>query len=82
MHAPPGRTFVAVADDGTVLGTAEMGRNHGGPAAHVATAGFMVDPRHSGEGVGRRLGEHVLAQARADGYPTASATRSRVTSGC
>src|SRR6185312_15482911 len=67
MNAPPGRTFVAVAGDGTVLGTAEMGPNHGGPAAHVASAGFMVDPRHSGQGVGRRLGEHVLAQARADG---------------
>jgi len=68
MNAPPGRTFVAVAGDGTVLGTAEMGPNHGGPAAHVASAGFMVDPRHAGQGVGRRLGEHVLAQARADGY--------------
>jgi GNAT superfamily N-acetyltransferase len=68
MNAPPGRTFVAVADDGTVLGTAEMGPNHGGPAAHVATAGFMVDPRHSGKRVGRALGEHVLEQARADGY--------------
>jgi GNAT superfamily N-acetyltransferase len=68
MNAPPGRTFVAAADDGTVLGTAEMGPNHGGPAAHVASAGFMVDPRHSGQGVGRRLGEHVLDQARADGY--------------
>jgi GNAT superfamily N-acetyltransferase len=68
MHEPPGRTFVAVDDDGTVLGTAEMGPNHGGPAAHVANAGFMVDPLHSGRGVGRRLGEHVLQQARADGY--------------
>ena len=68
MNAPPGRTFVAVAGAGTVLGTAEMGPNHGGPAAHVASAGFMVDPRHAGQGVGRRLGEHVLAQARADGY--------------
>jgi GNAT superfamily N-acetyltransferase len=68
MTEPPGRTFVAVGGDGTLLGTAEMGPNHGGPGAHVATAGFMVDPRHSGRGVGRRLGEHVLEQARADGY--------------
>jgi ribosomal protein S18 acetylase RimI-like enzyme len=28
----------------------------------------MVDPRHAGRGVGRRLGQHVLDQARADGY--------------
>jgi ribosomal protein S18 acetylase RimI-like enzyme len=28
----------------------------------------MVDPDHSGRGVGRVLGEHVLEAARADGY--------------
>ena len=67
MHSPPGRTVVAV-DGGTVLGTAETHPNHGGPAAHVANAGFMVDPARSGRGVGRALGEHVIAQARADGY--------------
>lgn len=67
MHSPPGRTVVAV-EDGTVLGTAESHRNHGGPAGHVANAGFMVDPARSGRGVGRALGEHVIAQARADGY--------------
>jgi L-amino acid N-acyltransferase YncA len=68
MNELPGRTFVAVGEDGAVLGTAEMGPNHGGPAAHVATAGFMVDPQHAGDGIGRRLAEHVLEQARADGY--------------
>jgi L-amino acid N-acyltransferase YncA len=68
MKEPPGRTLVAVGRDGRVLGTAEMGPNHGGPGAHVATAGFMVDTQHFGRGVGRRLGEHVLQQARADGY--------------
>jgi GNAT superfamily N-acetyltransferase len=68
LRPPPGRAVVAVGPDGTVLGTAESGPNHGGPAAHVASAGFMVDPAHSGRGVGRALGEHVLSQARADGY--------------
>jgi GNAT superfamily N-acetyltransferase len=61
---PPGRTFVAVDADGTVLGTANSVRNHGGGAAHISSASFMVDPRHSGRGVGRALGEHVLEQAR------------------
>jgi GNAT superfamily N-acetyltransferase len=65
---PPGRTVVAVDVDGAVLGTAKMYPNHGGPAAHVASASFMVDPEYAGQGVGRALGEHVLDWARAEGY--------------
>ncbi|MQA60275.1 MAG: GNAT family N-acetyltransferase [Actinophytocola sp.] len=67
MHEPPGRTLVAV-DGETVLGTAEIHRNQAGPGAHVANAGFMVDPAHAGKGVGRALGEAALATARSDGY--------------
>jgi GNAT superfamily N-acetyltransferase len=65
---PPGRTVVAVTSDGTVVGSAKMNPNHGGPAAHVASASFMVDPAHAGEGIGRALGEHALEWARAAGY--------------
>jgi len=65
---PPGRTVVAVDADGAVLGTAEIHPNQAGPGAHVANAGFMVDPAHAGRGVGRALAVHVLEQARADGY--------------
>jgi L-amino acid N-acyltransferase YncA len=68
MPDPPGRTFVAVDAGDRVVGTALMGPNHGGPGAHVATASFMVDPERAGRGTGRALGEHVLRQARADGY--------------
>ena len=64
---PPGRTVVAVDGD-TVLGTAVTGPNHEGPAAHIATASFMVDPAYGGRGVGRALGERVLELGRADGY--------------
>ena len=60
--------MIAVDDDRTVLGTAESGPNHGGPGSHIASAGFMVDPAHQGRGAGRALAQHVLAQARADGY--------------
>ncbi|MQA82319.1 MAG: GNAT family N-acetyltransferase [Streptosporangiales bacterium] len=65
---PPVRTVVAVDDDGTVLGSAVTGPNHGGPASHVSTASFMVDPARAGHGVGRALGERVLELAREDGY--------------
>jgi len=68
MVAPPSRTVVAEDEDGTILGTAKMGPNHMGGASHIATAAFMVDPAAAGRGVGRALGEHVLAWARAEGY--------------
>jgi L-amino acid N-acyltransferase YncA len=62
-----GRTVVAV-DGETVLGSATMGPNRPGRGAHVATASFMVDPRHAGRGVGRALGEHMIAWAEAAGF--------------
>ncbi len=65
---PPGRSVVAVDGVGEVLGTAKMGPNQMGPGAHVATASFMVNPAHAGQGVGRALGEHALDWARRQGY--------------
>ncbi len=68
MVGPPGRTVVAVGADGGVLGTASMYPNRSGPGVHVASASFMVDPRHAGRGTGRALGEDMLAWARASGF--------------
>ena len=68
MPGPPGRTVVAVGDDGRVLGSARMNPNQGGGGSHVAGASFMVDPHSASRGVGRALGEHVLEWARAEGY--------------
>jgi ribosomal protein S18 acetylase RimI-like enzyme len=34
----------------------------------VASASFMVDPRHAGRGVGRALGEYVVDRARSEGF--------------
>jgi len=67
MEPPPGRAVVAVDGD-RVLGSAKMGPNRPGRGAHVATASFMVDPAAQGRGVGRALGEHVVAWAREAGY--------------
>jgi L-amino acid N-acyltransferase YncA len=67
MMAPPGVTLVAVGG-GRVLGTAKTGPNQMGPGSHVATASFMVAAEARGRGVGRGLGEAVIARAKADGY--------------
>jgi GNAT superfamily N-acetyltransferase len=67
MEVPPGRTVVAEAD-GAIVGSAKMGPNRPGRGAHIATASFMVDPDRHGRGIGRALGEHVLAWARDAGY--------------
>ncbi|OKK23182.1 GCN5 family acetyltransferase [Streptomyces sp. CB02488] len=64
----PSRAVVAVADDGTVLGTAKMNRNHMGNGSHIASASYMVDPRHAGRGVGRALCEYTIDWARAAGF--------------
>ncbi|RSO05976.1 GNAT family N-acetyltransferase [Streptomyces sp. WAC 05379] len=65
----PAKDVHVVEDDtGSLVASAYVTPNYGGPAAGIANAGFMVDPAHGGRGVGRALAEHVLAVARADGY--------------
>jgi GNAT superfamily N-acetyltransferase len=70
MVGPPARTVVATREDegGRILATANMYANRQGPGSHVASASFMVDPGHGGQGVGRALGEHVIEWARESGF--------------
>jgi GNAT superfamily N-acetyltransferase len=57
--------IVAVAEvDGRVVGSAKMGANRPAQGAHVGTASFMVGSAARGRGVGRALGEHVVAWHR------------------
>ncbi|GGO83900.1 GNAT family N-acetyltransferase [Wenjunlia tyrosinilytica] len=68
---PSSRVFVVeeAADDGArILASAFVKPNYGGNASRTANAGFMVDPRHTGRGIGRKLAEHILDEARRDGY--------------
>jgi GNAT superfamily N-acetyltransferase len=65
LDGPPSRTSVPLAAEESVLGSAHMHRNHGGPGAHVASATFIVDPARQGRGVGRALVLDALAWARA-----------------
>jgi L-amino acid N-acyltransferase YncA len=68
MIGAPGRTVVAVDAAGTVVGSANMYANRGGPGSHVASASFMVDPDRAGQGVGRALGEEMIDWARESGF--------------
>ncbi|MFR9730546.1 N-acetyltransferase family protein [Saccharopolyspora sp. MS10] len=68
LAPPPGRTAVAVDEDGTVLGTARMGPNRPGPGAHVSTASFMVAAGARGRGIGADLCTSTLDWARGEGY--------------
>jgi L-amino acid N-acyltransferase YncA len=67
LMRPPARTVV-LEEDGRVLGSATMGPNRPGRGSHVGTASFMVDEAVRGRGIGRRLGEHVVAWHRDQGY--------------
>ncbi|MGQ0840117.1 GNAT family N-acetyltransferase [Actinokineospora sp.] len=64
---PPAAIFVA-EDGSDVVGTALLKPAQPGLGDHVANAAFMVDPDRAGQGIGRRLAEHVLDAARALGY--------------
>ncbi|MFS3127962.1 N-acetyltransferase family protein [Nocardioides sp. Bht2] len=67
LEPDPGHAVVAVDGD-QVVGSAKMGPNRPGRGAHVGTASFMVSPEARGRGVGRLLGEHVVAWHREQGY--------------
>lgn len=67
LAPPPMRTWVGAAGP-TVLGAYKLGPNHGGPGAHIANASYLVAAPARGQGIGRRLVEHCLDQARAAGY--------------
>lgn len=54
--------------DGQVTGMYKLIPNRRDLGSHVANASFMVDPRAHGQGIGRTLGEHCLAQAKQAGY--------------
>lgn len=65
---PPARGYVAVDEAGVVLGTCFVRPNQPGRGSHVANAGFMVAGSARGKGVGRAMGEFMLAEAHRLGF--------------
>jgi ribosomal protein S18 acetylase RimI-like enzyme len=65
--APTAHTYVA-SDDHAIVGTYWIKANQPGRGSHVANAAFMVAPSARGRGVGRRMGEHCLEEARRLGF--------------
>lgn len=63
----PRATYVA-EDYGKITGTYYIKTNQPGLGAHVCNAGYMVESRARGRGVGRMLCEHSLKEARQLGY--------------
>jgi len=64
----PGITSCVAEDDGRVVGMYKLIPNRIGRGSHVSNASFMVDPSVHGKGIGHRLGEHCLAEAKRQGY--------------
>ena len=59
--------YVAVVD-GEVAGTFWLRPNQPGLGAHVANAAYMVSPDAGGKGIGRRMAEYSLDEARKLGF--------------
>ena len=61
--------YVYVAEEGgEVLGTFWLKANQPGLGSHVCNAAYMVGPHNAGKGIGRRMAEFSLDEARRLGF--------------
>ena len=60
-------TFVALLN-GETVGTFLIKDNQPDLGSHIANAAYMTSPKASGQGVGKKMGEFSLAEARRIGY--------------
>ncbi len=68
LWMPAGASAYVAREQGEVVGTYLLRPNQPGLGSHVCNAAFMVKPGQSGRGVGRAMGLHALAEAKAAGY--------------
>jgi len=65
--APEKYVYVA-DDDGTIVGTFWLKANQPGLGSHVCNAAYMVAPGAAGKGIGRKMAEFSLEEARRLGF--------------
>lgn len=64
----PLATFVAVDDDGAIVGTYYLKPNQPGLGAHVCNCGYVVAPEAEGRGIATAMCEHSQDEARRHGF--------------
>ncbi len=65
--SPEKHVYVA-EEDGAILGTYWLKANQPGLGSHVGNGAYMVSPDATGKGVGRRMAEHSIDEARRLGF--------------
>ena len=62
------QTYVALRAGEEVVGTYILKENQPDLGSHICNAAFMVDPQSRGQGIGRAMGEHAIAEAKKAGF--------------
>ncbi len=60
-------TYVAVAED-KIVATFYIKANQPGLGSHIANGSYMVAPEARGKGIGRKIGEFSIAEAKRLGF--------------
>jgi L-amino acid N-acyltransferase YncA len=60
-------TYVAVSDE-QIVGTFFLKANQPDLGSHIANAGYMVSPEAKGKGIGRKMAEFSLPEAKRLGF--------------
>lgn len=64
----PTATYVAIADDGSIIGTYKLQANQPGLGSHVSNCGYVVAPAARGQGIASAMCEHSQSEAVSLGF--------------